>query len=144
MADDRYTARAKAIAAMLDTALGTDYTFFNLPAVSTATPPTKYSVVVAFSSFTNETAVSGTDFFADRQAYVILGKAGPEWSDQVLVQCSIMLEAITTAIRTISSSPPMGIAGLTQFRVESGGIVEDKNELATRVVVSGLIDETYS
>lgn len=129
---------------MLDAALGADYTFSNLPAISSATPATKYSVVVAFSSFVNEPENSATDFYADRQAYVIIGKAGPEWSDQVLIQCNIMLEDITTAIRTISSRPPMGIAGLTQFRVESAGITESDNELAVRVIVSGLIDETYS
>jgi hypothetical protein len=144
VADDRYTAREKQIAVGLDADLGTDYSFYNLPAISSATAPTKYSVLIAFSHITNEPSNSATDFYADRQHYVIIGKAGPEINSQVQTQCNIMLEAITDSIRTISSRPPWGMTGMTQFRVESAGIVENKNELATRVVVSGLVDETYS
>lgn len=141
---NRYSTRADLIDAYLVSALSTNYRVDNVVAMQSGTGPVKYNVLTAFGGFVNDVAASSTGFYGDRQAYIIIGKPTTMVDNTKLTACNQMLDDIVAALRGDIGSPPFGISGMTLFRVESADVGETKkNDLSVRIIVSGLVDETY-
>lgn len=146
MADDRYTAREKAIVTILTANLASTYNISNKDSINLGAGEKIYNVLVHWEAFGNETDSGDTCYETDRERYrLILTPLSGVLDDTSSTQCNKMTADVTDILRNSSlvNATTIGTGGecLTQFRVDGADKGYYQKRQSVQLTFSFLADE---